>query len=83
MKSVVVSVVLFLGVTYHSSAQFIFDGYTDKLSYRAGETVTFFINGANPFNLFYYRLIAFDGTISLTIPGFNDVHPQDKQFPEP
>lgn len=60
-------------MSFSSEAQ-ILDGYTDKQSYRAGETVTFFINGFNPFGMFnQIPLVTIDGTVPLFISGFDNM----------
>lgn len=79
MRSTYLNLILLLGIVYNSAGQILINGYTDKLSYRAGEQVTFFISGTDPFNL-PYHLVAADGSQSL-ITGFNsfNVHIQGPQ----
>src|ERR1035437_4193651 len=46
MRAIISSIILLcVIVNFGFSQAYIFDGYTDKLSYRAGDTVTFFLNG--------------------------------------
>jgi len=43
MKSILFIILVFFFRVFRYAAQFnIIDGYTDKLSYQAGESVTFF-----------------------------------------
>ena len=46
MKHSIVSILFLFGTIHQAAGQLtITDGYTDKMSYYAGETVTFFLNG--------------------------------------
>jgi hypothetical protein len=83
MKSFFVSFLLILSINFFSNAQII-DGFTDKQSYRAGETITFFVSGFNPFGMFnQIPLVAFDGSIQVLIPGFNNMTPQPPTTSQP
>lgn len=83
MKSIFVSFLLILSINFFSNAQII-DGFTDKQSYRAGETITFFVSGFNPFGMFnQIPLVAFDGSIQVLIPGFNNMTPQPPTTSQP
>lgn len=67
-----------------TQGQVLYNGYTDKLSYREGETVTFFLSGVDPFNI-DYRIMASDGSQALTISGFTNANvlPQSPNQPYP
>jgi hypothetical protein len=52
-----------------AKAQMIFNGYTDKSSYRANETVHFFLSGVMPpFNAGFLTLFTVDEQVVLLIP---------------
>jgi Secretion system C-terminal sorting domain len=70
MKSLFISFIILFYSNYDCFSQFCTDGYTDKLSYRTGESVTFFVNdfpcsdigclvGLNPIGLSAVDLIDF------------------------
>jgi len=65
----------------NSTAQVV-DGYTDKLSYRNGETVTFYLNGTAP-NGDTLNLLALDGSSATVLPGFNSMIPQSPTTANP
>lgn len=75
---------LFSGFVSDCFGQDLYAGYTDKLSYRALEEVTFFISGNNQDN-FNYHLVPADASPPLAITGFNNtnVFPQPMQPNEP
>ncbi len=86
MKSIFFGITLLFGVAFYSDAQnTVIDGYTDKLSYRAGETVTFYINaycgflGSCPIDLHLYNM---NGSI-VTSTGSIDVMTQMPINPNP
>ena len=83
MKSIFLIIISTSFFAFNCTAQII-DGYTDKQSYRAGETITFFVSGFNPFGMFnQIPLVAFDGSIQVLIPGFNNMTPQPPTTSQP
>ena len=80
MKKIIVCLLLFVFFSRMNcfSIVFVDDGYTDKFSYRAGETVTFFLNGEFFLNPSGSSLVLEDisGNPVLSISGFDNIQPQ-------
>ncbi|MBI4945391.1 MAG: T9SS type A sorting domain-containing protein [Bacteroidetes bacterium] len=82
MKPFFLSIILLFSAIHYSSAQIV-DGYTDKLSYRAGETVVFYTKSVLRNGTQNFILRAIDNTISsqnigftlTTQPGMNTYQP--------
>lgn len=75
MKIIITCIIYLCDIINFIYAQpHIIDGYTDKLSYRSGETITFFINASNPgyMDIYLYKM---NGSIAATISSV-DVTPQ-------
>jgi hypothetical protein len=62
MRFLIVSIILNYFINIDVTATTILDGYTDKLSYRYGETVTFFPN-ADTADIISVSLLDINGNI--------------------
>ena len=83
MKKLIILFIVCLIIKNSFAFIHIFDGYTDKLSYRAGETVKFFLNGSKQGagTAFLYDING--QSTSINISGFDTIHTQSYSGSEP
>lgn len=75
MKGIFLLILHVYMIVFNSSSQII-NGYTNKLSYRSGENIEFFLNGDAP-PLGIIQLLDMNGQPVLPIPGFSGMVTQN------